>query len=143
MSNRNRISKTNSKSSDRRLASGVRPESFLLSQQKNNVNVKPSLESNSSETKHGKFRLFVGNLGPDANFMIVNQAFSPYASLAKVEVPMGPKNTNKGFAFVSFTDPNDYLKAFRELQGKYIGLHPCILKKANDQKDNKKKKYKK
>lgn len=141
MSSRNRVTKTNSKSSDRRLASGIRPESFLLSQQRNNVTIKSSNapqaaipESNSP----AKFRLFVGNLGPDANTAVVQQAFSSYPSLAKVEVPMGPKDTNKGYAFVSFTESNDYLKAFREVQGKYIGLHPCVLKRANDTKDKNK-----
>ncbi|CCH42378.1 Polyadenylate-binding protein, cytoplasmic and nuclear [Wickerhamomyces ciferrii] len=172
MSNINRVKKPkihNSKSSDRRLASGVRPESFLLSQQQNNLNIKsqsttPTTGANNTtnntkphnkqhhkpnknfkKQSYGKdhtldewdpkhFRLFVGNLGSDANDGILMQSFGVYPSLTKVKVPMDHKNENKGYGFVAFSDPNDYLKAFKELNGKYIGHNPCVLKKANDLK---------
>lgn len=156
----------NSKSSDRRFASGLRPESFLLSQQQNNINISPSLASKASSlspspdtsnnfnkknkkfNKNGKkkdptleewdpkhFRLFVGNLGSDANDTILLKAFGIYPSLSKVKVPIDAKSgSNKGYGFVAFSDPNDYLKAFKELNGKYIGHNPCVLKKANDLK---------
>lgn len=164
--NNNKIKKpriTNSKSSDRRLASGVRPESFLLSQQNNNINIKPVVKqqspspspafNKSNDKKNYKnnkgkksnnkdptleewdpkhFRLFVGNLGSDANDTILLNSFRAYPSVSKVKVPVDKNGANKGYGFVAFSDPNDYLKAFKELNGKYIGHNPCVLKKAND-----------
>lgn len=37
---------------------------------------------------------------------------------------------SKGFGFVAFADPEDYLKAWKEMNGKYIGSRPCRLKAA-------------
>lgn len=161
-SQNNRVKKprvTNFKSSDRRLASSVRPESFLLSQQNQNINISPAVEKhqphpgNKKNTKHNKnnkrvdtsleewdpkhFRLFVGNLGTDANDTILLKAFGTYPSVSKVKVPTDHNGANKGYGFVAFSDPNDYLKAFKELNGKYIGHNPCVLKKANDIKKKK------
>lgn len=161
--NNNKVKKpriTNSKTSDRRLASGVRPESFLLSQQNNNINItpvvkqqspspNPSFNKSNDKGKNFKnkkpqrdptlqewdpkhFRLFVGNLGSDANDTILLKAFGAYPSVSKVKVPQDKNGANKGYGFVAFSDPNDYLKAFKELNGKYIGHNPCVLKKAND-----------
>jgi RNA recognition motif-containing protein len=141
MKKTNGVSK-NFKASDRRLASGARPEAFLLSQRKGNINVvqrdsTPTTKSttittvlNDQNKPQGKvFKLFVGNLGSDASEDILRRAFSQYGSLATVEVPMS-KGENKGFGFVGFTDTNDFLKAFKEMNGKYVGHHPCVLKKA-------------
>ncbi|ONH69364.1 RNA-binding protein 42 [Cyberlindnera fabianii] len=160
----------NFKSSDRRLASGVRPEAYLLSEQQkakeSKINAtllaqqsqsrsstpqplnnphKPSNKNNKSNVDHTleewdpkHFRLFVGNLGSDANDALLIKAFSAYPSVSKVKVPTdGKTGTNKGYGFVAFADPNDYLKAFKEVNGKYIGHHPCTLKKANDLKPGK------
>lgn len=159
----NRVKKprvTNFKSSDRRLAAGIRPESFLLSQQHQNVNISPAIQKHQpiikgTKTKNNKnkknhntdptldewdpahFRLFVGNLGSDANDIILLKSFGIYPSVTKVKVPMDKNGANKGYGFVAFSDPNDYLKAFKELNGKYIGHNPCVLKKANDLKKKK------
>lgn len=37
---------------------------------------------------------------------------------------------SKGFGFVSFLDGNDFAKAMREMNGKYIGNRPCKLSKS-------------
>lgn len=36
----------------------------------------------------------------------------------------------KGYGFVAFRDPEDYFRAWKEMNGKYIGNHPVQLKKA-------------
>lgn len=35
----------------------------------------------------------------------------------------------KGFGFISFLNPNDYLKAFKEMNGKYVGNRPVKISK--------------
>ena len=37
---------------------------------------------------------------------------------------------SKQFGFVSFSDPSDFLKALREMNGKYVGSRPCKLSKS-------------
>jgi RNA recognition motif-containing protein len=39
-------------------------------------------------------------------------------------------NKSKGYGFVSFLDGNDFAKAMREMNGKYIGNRPCKLRKS-------------
>uniref|UniRef100_A0A3B5LM68 RRM domain-containing protein n=1 Tax=Xiphophorus couchianus TaxID=32473 RepID=A0A3B5LM68_9TELE len=36
----------------------------------------------------------------------------------------------KGYGFVSFKDPNDYVRAMREMNGKYVGSRPIKLRKS-------------
>ena len=36
----------------------------------------------------------------------------------------------KGYGFVSFGDPNDYLKCMKEMQNQYVGNRPVMLKKS-------------
>jgi len=43
---------------------------------------------------------------------------------------------NKGFGFVSFKDPDDYTKAMREMNGKYVGSRPVKLRKSTWQDRN-------
>ncbi len=38
---------------------------------------------------------------------------------------------SKGYGFVSFLDGNDFAKALREMNGKYIGNRPCKLSKSS------------
>ena len=37
---------------------------------------------------------------------------------------------NRGFGFVSFKDPDDFIKAMKEMNGKYIGNRPVKLRKS-------------
>lgn len=81
------------------------------------------------DPKH--FRLFVGNLGPDANDALLTGAFGKYASLRKVKVPVDKRTgANKGYGFVAFESADDYFRAFKEMNGKYVGQHPVQLKRA-------------
>lgn len=115
-----------SKLSDRRLAGGKRPEVYLHSLSGVGKHIK---QTENWNPKH--FRLFVGNLGPEATDEILLNAFSKYESLSKVNVPVDPKTKkNKGFGFVAFASADDYLKAFKEMNGKYVGQRPVQLKRA-------------
>jgi hypothetical protein len=78
------------------------------------------------------FRLFCGNLGGEVHDEILYRAFSKYMSLQKARVIRDKKTTkSKGFGFVSFSDPNDFIQAWRDMNGKYIGSHPVKLSKAD------------
>lgn len=77
-------------------------------------------------------RLFVGNLAGETTDESLLKAFARWASVVKAKV-VRDKRTNKsrGFGFVSFSDPDDYFQAAREMNGKYIQSHPVVVKKAN------------
>lgn len=79
-------------------------------------------------------RLFVGDLGNDVTDEMLTKAFEKYPSFSKAKV-IRKKADNKarGFGFVSFADPHDFLKAWKEMDGKYIGSRPCRLKRANEE----------
>jgi len=84
-----------------------------------------------SEWPEGDFRIFVGDLGNEVTDEILRQAFSKYESLAKAKV-IRDKRTfkTKGYGFVSFLDPHDFVRALRDMNGKYIGNRPCKLRKS-------------
>jgi RNA recognition motif-containing protein len=78
------------------------------------------------------FRLFVGNLAGEVTDESLLKAFSRYTSVQKARV-IREKRTqkSKGFGFISFSNGDDYFKAGREMQHKYIGSHPILLRRAN------------
>jgi hypothetical protein len=77
-------------------------------------------------------RLFIGNLAGEVTDDSLYKAFSKYASIVKSKVVRDRRTTkSKGYGFVSFRDADDYLKAFKDMQGKYIGSHPILIKKSN------------
>ena len=78
------------------------------------------------------FRLFVGDLGNEVSDDALLRAFSAYPSLLKAKVIRDKKTKKtKGFGFVSFKDPKDYLRAMREMNGKYVGNRPIKLRKSS------------
>ncbi|EED22051.1 RNP domain protein [Talaromyces stipitatus ATCC 10500] len=77
------------------------------------------------------FRLFVGNLAGEVTDDSLKKAFSRYPSIQKARVIRDKRTEkSKGYGFVSFSDGDDYFKAAREMQGKYIGSHPVLLRRA-------------
>lgn len=77
------------------------------------------------------FRLFVGNLAGEVTDESLLKAFSKYTSVEKSRVIRDKRTTkSKGYGFVSFSDGDDFFQAAREMQGKYIGSHPVVLKKS-------------
>jgi RNA recognition motif. (a.k.a. RRM, RBD, or RNP domain) len=77
------------------------------------------------------FRIFVGNLAGEVTDDSLLKAFSKYTSVQKARVIRDKRTTkSKGYGFVSFTSSDDYFQAAREMQGKYIGSHPVLLKRS-------------
>ncbi|KAL5339405.1 hypothetical protein BJX70DRAFT_158815 [Aspergillus crustosus] len=77
------------------------------------------------------FRLFVGNLAGEVTDDSLLKAFAKYDSVEKARVIRDKRTQkSKGYGFVSFSDGDDYFKAAREMQGKYIGSHPILLRRA-------------
>ncbi|KAK9467563.1 hypothetical protein V1512DRAFT_261472 [Lipomyces arxii] len=78
------------------------------------------------------FRLFVGNLGGEVSDETLHKAFSKYPSLSRSRVIRDKQQElkSKGYGFVAFRDPEDYFRAFKDMNGKYIGSHPVLLRKA-------------
>lgn len=88
-------------------------------------------DTSLTEWDASHFRLFVGNIGNDVTEELLIQTFIKYKSLSKVKVPIDQtKNENKGFAFLSFADADDYLKCYREMNGQYVGNKPISLERA-------------
>ena len=77
------------------------------------------------------YRIFCGNLGNEVSTQILTNAFMKYKSFAMAKVIRDKFTTKtKGYGFVSFTDVNDYIKCMKEMNGKYVGNRPIILKKS-------------
>jgi len=77
------------------------------------------------------YRVFCGDLGNEVSDELLAKAFRKYSSFQKAKVIRDKKtNKTKGFGFVSFKDPQDFIKAIREMDGKYIGNRPIKLKKS-------------
>jgi len=78
------------------------------------------------------FRLFCGDLGNEVNDESLSRAFQKYPSFQKGKV-IRDKRTGKtkGYGFVSFKDSTDFIKAMREMDGKYVGNRPIKLRKSN------------
>ncbi|EEB09221.1 RNA-binding protein [Schizosaccharomyces japonicus yFS275] len=76
------------------------------------------------------FRLFCGDLGNDVTDETLYRAFTPYPTLVKAKVVRDHTGKSKGYGFVSFRDPEQFLRAWREMNGKYIGNRICKLSRA-------------
>ncbi|EXJ95244.1 hypothetical protein A1O1_00364 [Capronia coronata CBS 617.96] len=77
------------------------------------------------------FRIFVGNLAGEVTDESLLKAFSQYPSVQKARVIRDKRTTkSKGYGFVSFANGDDYFRAAREQNGKYVGSHPIVVKKA-------------
>lgn len=63
--------------------------------------------------------MFCGDLGNEVTDEILTRNFSKYPSFLKAKVVRDKKtNKSKGYGFLSFKDPNDFIKAMREMNGK-------------------------
>ena len=76
-------------------------------------------------------RLFVGNLAGETTDESLLKAFARWKSVQKAKVVRDKRTTkSKGFGFVSFSDPEDFFQAAKEMNGKYIQSHPVVVRKA-------------
>lgn len=84
-----------------------------------------------SEWEDGDFRLFCGDLGNDVTDELLTRIFSRYPSFTKARVVRDKRtNKTKGFGFISFKDPQDFIKASKEMNGRYVGSRPIKLRKS-------------
>jgi len=100
-------------------------------------------DSSLLEWDPAHFRLFVGNLAGEVTDDSLHKAFSRWPSVQKARVIRDKRTTkSKGYGFVSFSDGDEFFQAARDMQGKYIGSHPVLLRrstteiKASTPKDN-------
>lgn len=88
-------------------------------------------DSSLLEWDPAHFRLFVGNLAGEVTDDSLLKAFSKFPSVQKARVVRDKRTTkSKGYGFVSFSDGDEYFKAARDMQGKYIGSHPVLLRRS-------------
>lgn len=79
-------------------------------------------------------RLFIGNLAGEVTDDSLLKAFSKYPSVSKARVVRDKRTTkSKSYGFVSFSNTDDYFRAAKEMQGKYIGSHPVLIKRATSE----------
>ena len=77
------------------------------------------------------FRIFCGDLGNEVSDAMLTSAFSKYPSFAKAKVVRDKRTgKSKGYGFVSFLEPNDFIRAFKEMNGKYVGNRPIKLRRS-------------
>ncbi|KAI8380948.1 uncharacterized protein BYT42DRAFT_564744 [Radiomyces spectabilis] len=83
------------------------------------------------EWEDNDFRLFAGDLGNEVTDELLFKTFQKYPSLQRTRVVRDKRTgKSKGFGFISFKDPNDFVKAWREMNGKYVGNRPIKLRKS-------------
>ncbi|EIW68471.1 hypothetical protein TREMEDRAFT_18044, partial [Tremella mesenterica DSM 1558] len=80
------------------------------------------------------FRLFVGDVSNDVNERVLDEAFNKYPSYCKCKVVKDHLSLKSKYAFIAFKDPEDFLRAWKENDGKYIGNRPIRLSKVRDDK---------
>lgn len=71
------------------------------------------------------FRVFCGDLGNEVTDEKLAEAFKSYPSLQKAKVIRDRRtHKTKGYGFISFSDPTDYTRAMREMNGElYIIIY--------------------
>jgi hypothetical protein len=88
-------------------------------------------DSSLLEWDPAHFRLFVGNLAGEVTDDVLHKAFARWPSVQKARVIRDKRTTkSKGYGFVSFSDGDDFFQAAKDMQGKYIGSHPVLLRRS-------------
>ncbi|KAK6742314.1 hypothetical protein RB195_009900 [Necator americanus] len=89
-------------------------------------------DSSLAEWDKNDFRIFCGDLGNEVSDELLAKAFRKYPSFRKAKVVRDSRsNKSKGYGFVSFGESDDYVRAMREMDGKYVGNRPIKLRKSN------------
>ncbi|ORX44099.1 RNA-binding domain-containing protein [Hesseltinella vesiculosa] len=88
-------------------------------------------DSSLGDWDQNDFRLFAGDLGNEVTDEILYNAFAKYPSIQKTRVVRDKRSgKSKGFGFISFKNADDFVKAWREMNGKYVGNRPVKLRKS-------------
>ncbi|KAK8784027.1 hypothetical protein V5799_009604 [Amblyomma americanum] len=76
-------------------------------------------DSSLHEWDTDDFRIFCGDLGNDVTDEVLIRVFGKFPSFLKAKVIRDKRtNKSKGYGFASFKDPQDFIKAMREINGK-------------------------
>ncbi|CRL00085.1 CLUMA_CG013367, isoform A [Clunio marinus] len=77
------------------------------------------------------FRIFCGDLGNDVNDELLTRTFSKYLSFQRAKVIRDKRTSkSKGYGFISFKEPQDFIRAMKEMDGRYVGSRPIKLRKS-------------
>ncbi|WOO76794.1 putative RNA-binding protein [Vanrija pseudolonga] len=80
------------------------------------------------------YRLFVGDVSNDVSERTLDDAFSKYPSYCKCKVVRDRLSQKAKYGFIAFKDPEDFLRAWKEMDGKYVGNRPIRLSKIKEDK---------
>ena len=84
-----------------------------------------------SDWPEDDFRIFCGDLGNDVNDELLTRTFSKYPSFQRSKVIRDKRTSkSKGYGFVSFKEPQDFIRAMKEMDGRYVGSRPIKLRKS-------------
>ena len=89
-------------------------------------------DQSMDEWPDGDYRIFAGDLGNEVSDEVLATPFRKYATFQKAKV-IRDKRTGKtkGYGFISIGGVEDYIRAMKEMQGKYVGNRPIRLLKSN------------
>lgn len=77
----------------------------------------PSLDDWSDDD----FRIFCGDLGNDVNDELLTRTFNKFPSFTRAKVVRDKRTgKSKGYGFVSFKEPHDFIRAMKEMDGKFF-----------------------
>lgn len=80
-------------------------------------------DSSLADWPDDDFRIFCGDLGNDVNDELLTRTFNKYPSFRKAKV-IRDKRTgkSKGYGFISFKEPQDFIRAMKEMDGEFFGF---------------------
>lgn len=75
-------------------------------------------DSSLADWPDDDFRIFCGDLGNDVNDELLTRTFNKFPSFRKAKV-IRDKRTgkSKGYGFISFKEPQDFIRAMKEMDG--------------------------
>ncbi len=77
------------------------------------------------------YRIFCGNLGNEVTDEVLSSSFRKYATFQRARIVRDKRTgKTKGFGFVSISGIDDYIRAMKEMDGKYVGNRPIKLTKS-------------
>lgn len=89
-------------------------------------------DSSLAEWDDDDFRIFCGDLGNDVNDELLTRTFNKYPSFQRAKVVRDKRTgKSKGFGFVSFKEPADFIRAMKEMDGELSDVLRLNLLKHN------------
>ncbi|KAJ2262918.1 RNA-binding protein 42 [Coemansia sp. RSA 376] len=89
-------------------------------------------DSTLDEWPANDYRLFVGDLGPEVTTELLEEVFGKFRTMQRALVVMDKKTgKSRGYGFLSFADPDEFLAAWKQFNGKYVGSRPISLRKSS------------